>query len=689
MNKILVQIFIALFLVTAISAKHISDKDVYTAALNWIEQNESFLHYGKYASSDQRFTVKKITPIMDNAENILMYVAELGSVGFVLFSTDDKLKPVIGYSSEVNFNFQKYKEDYFINAIISNLNENLQKIKNSSKSTIQYSNNASSWKALIEGHSAINKVKEVNEIYGPFLNSDWGQGYVNGYPVYNYYTPNRWPAGCVATATAQLLNYYKWPLRGVGKHGYYDNGEYLSADFGATNYDWGNTLDQYTDQQFNLDNQKAAGLLTYHCAVALEMDFEHNGSTASTTDVPAILHNYFRGSGHYKKESETGFWIEMKNNMLDERPAIISIKSTQHSVGHAAVVDGYFDANDYYHVNPGWYGDYTGWYDISDSWDMGSYDIVVGAAKGIVPSPMINDIVINSESSFTLSWSTSRHQKAEYYELQEARTSTGSWTTLSNTITDTTYLIENADQSAYYYRVRARRDSIWWDYSEIKRVQLGEKRQIVFQINMTYRELKEGESVVIRGNVPPLAGNVNSDPMIGPDSDNIYKLTLSFDYDYVGTTLLYRFFIASADTLIPESSNREYVITDNAVQTLQPVYFDNVVSVHKEQNDLPSEYVLEQNYPNPFGEAIPTEDPSTKIRYYIPDAGNGNYNYIQLKIYDILGREVATLVNKQQSPGTYEVYFSSGNYKNLVSGTYFYQLKAGNFIQTKKMVLLR
>jgi len=677
MNKYLIQILFVLSFITIINAKHITEKEVTVAASNWLKQNESFLHYGKFTSSNQRFSIKSIRLLSDN-DNPVIYVAELNPVGFILFSTDTRFKPVIGYSSEGDFNFKKYDSDYFIDAIVTDLSDKLEKIND--KVEAQFEKNINEWEKLFNGSQIINSGNDVNEIYGPFLNSNWGQGYVNGYPVYNYYTPNRWPAGCVATATAQILNYYKWPIRGVGSHGYYDDGQYLSADFEATNYDWANTLDLYTDQSFNLDNQKAAGLLTYHCAVALDMDFESDGSTASTTDVPTILHSYFRGSGHYKDVNESGFWTELKNNMLDERPAIISIKSTQHSVGHAAVVDAYFDTNDYYHVNPGWYGDYTGWYDISDSWNMGSYDIVVGAAKGIVPSPMINDIVINSESSFTLSWSTSIHQKAEYYELQEARSNTGPWTTLSDAIIDTTYLIENADQSAYYYRVRAKRDSIWWDYSEIKKVQLGEKRQITFQVNMTYRKLQEGESVVIRGNIPPLVGNIDSDPMIGPDSNNIYKLTLSFDYDYVGRTLLYRFFISSDDTLIAESSNREYVISGDAVQILAPVYFDNIVNVAKDKNDLPIKFVLEQNYPNPF-------NPSTKIKYSIPSAGQVIPS-VSIVVFDVLGREVATLVNKRQSPGTYEVDFDTSG-RNLVSGTYFYQLRVGNFIQTKKMILLR
>ncbi len=102
------------------------------------------------------------------------------------------------------------------------------------------------------------------------------------------------------------------------------------------------------------------------------------------------------------------------------------------------------------------------------------------------------------------------------------------------------------------------------------------------------------------------------------------------------------------------------------------------VSVVSEGNDLPVEYKLFDNYPNPF-------NPSTKIRYSIP-SGTSTTNFVQLKIYDILGRQVAILVNETKAPGNYEVTFDA---KNLSSGVYFYMLKAGNFVQTKKMILIR
>ena len=94
----------------------------------------------------------------------------------------------------------------------------------------------------------------------------------------------------------------------------------------------------------------------------------------------------------------------------------------------------------------------------------------------------------------------------------------------------------------------------------------------------------------------------------------------------------------------------------------------------KSEGELPEMFALRQNYPNPF-------NPSTTISYRLPKQSN-----VTLKIFDVLGREVATLVNSVEQPGNKSVNF---NANNLVSGVYCYRLQAGNFIDTKKLVLLR
>jgi hypothetical protein len=88
----------------------------------------------------------------------------------------------------------------------------------------------------------------------------------------------------------------------------------------------------------------------------------------------------------------------------------------------------------------------------------------------------------------------------------------------------------------------------------------------------------------------------------------------------------------------------------------------------------PKTFLLEQNYPNPF-------NPSTTIRYQLPVASE-----VKLEVYDVLGKKIATLVNERQSAGSYQVVW---NASGLSSGTYFYRLQAGTFVETKKMIMVK
>ncbi len=137
------------------------------------------------------------------------------------------------------------------------------------------------------------------------------------------------------------------------------------------------------------------------------------------------------------------------------------------------------------------------------------------------------------------------------------------------------------------------------------------------------------------------------------------EAAFTFDVDYnIGNV--------EADTI-------EFMITDN-----KSVYLTKQFIL---QYTLPTEYKLEQNFPNPF-------NPTTKIRFSIPNVTLSEVegSHVQLKIYDILGNEVTTLVNEQKEPGYYEVDFSASSY---ASGVYIYRLISGNFISTKKMLVLK
>ncbi|MEW6655190.1 MAG: T9SS type A sorting domain-containing protein, partial [Bacteroidota bacterium] len=98
------------------------------------------------------------------------------------------------------------------------------------------------------------------------------------------------------------------------------------------------------------------------------------------------------------------------------------------------------------------------------------------------------------------------------------------------------------------------------------------------------------------------------------------------------------------------------------------------VGIQQDGEEIPASYTLQQNYPNPF-------NPSTTIKFSIPKSGN-----VRLVVYDILGKEVATLVNNFLNAGQYNFQFNAAN---LASGIYLYRLEAGNFTQTNKMLLMK
>lgn len=173
----------------------------------------------------------------------------------------------------------------------------------------------------------------------------------------------------------------------------------------------------------------------------------------------------------------------------------------------------------------------------------------------------------------------------------------------------------------------------------------------------------------------------NPDPAFG--TNGVIKTQIGSSTSSASSLLL------QGDGKIIAGGSSRSTIADYSVFTLIR-YTDNLATAVDDNNSGKSltSFTLEQNYPNPF-------NPTTKIKYTIPytSAGNGQFNNsgqaalsVQLKVYDILGNEVATLVNKEQQPGNYEISFNAGR---LSSGVYFYRLNTGNLHMVKKMILMK
>ena len=171
-----------------------------------------------------------------------------------------------------------------------------------------------------------------------------------------------------------------------------------------------------------------------------------------------------------------------------------------------------------------------------------------------------------------------------------------------------------------------------------------------YVFNMIYDNYVYKDSVLKADSIATvIAGNTNDDTYY----NMLWELTKSFTIrlfksaSYKLTCLIYTAWINSGNSVTGGIDNNRSQAT---------------------------EYKLLQNYPNPF-------NPSTTIRYSIPTT-----SLISLKVYDILGRELATLVNEEKPAGTYKLTWNAAN---IPSGIYFYKLQAGNYIQTKKMILMK
>lgn len=161
---------------------------------------------------------------------------------------------------------------------------------------------------------------------------------------------------------------------------------------------------------------------------------------------------------------------------------------------------------------------------------------------------------------------------------------------------------------------------------------------------------------------------VNDQLLAGTDDNGVY---LSFDGGVTWTSFSSGIPGNTRVWSLAVSSDGIFAGTDKAVWR-RPL--SEMITDVKNKSELPKNFSLEQNYPNPF-------NPRTKIGYSIRTR-----SYVVIKVYDLLGREIVTLVNEEKPSGNYEVNF---NASNLPSGVYFYRLQAGSFVEIKKITLLK
>ncbi|MBT6759043.1 MAG: T9SS type A sorting domain-containing protein [Candidatus Marinimicrobia bacterium] len=586
--------------------------------------------------------------------------------GYLVFSTSVLTKPLIAVSTQRTA--QTFSPDHpLVRLVKFDLSNRKYRASRSVEEQIQ---NREAWNAL-----SLQELPETVRRDSIIFNESpvWGQGWAAGAMVFNLYTPSNHPTGCVATALAEVLTYYHWPPRGTGSNSYLDDGINHYVDFSQFEYDWQNTLDNYVDEFSTPVQKQAAGLLSYHAAVSVGMDFEVDGSTANTADGVTALHYHFRCSGHYLSSSSTGFYSQVIANLEDGRPVILALNS---AVDHAGVADGYASQYGLVHMNFGWNGNSNGWYDIESAFLPGYDYTIIGGLKGIIPNPMIEeDQIWEDADSFTLSWLTSFRLNAEYFELQQ-KVGSGNWVSLNAAIPDTSYAIDVDGPGTYSYRVRPYRDGTWWDWSRTEIVSVGEDVTVQFIIDLQDRPLDEGESLVLLGNIEPL-GNIQNSPEFDYEGVGIYTTEVTFENSHVSELLAYRFGVVGSDYQDIETFNREYLISAVTYQTLDTVRFNLPVAIESEAEiHSPGTFQVEAAYPNPFNH-----------RLTVPVLINEPEN-IQIDVFDISGKRIQSLNEGILGEGKHLINldFESALHG---SGIYFIRVNGNHVTQIIKCQLLK
>ncbi len=401
-RKIVVSIIALLVSSMTLMAERVSREDASLVANHFMNVAATSANGVKRAAPGKRMVLKKSAAVEEN--QYYVYENENGE-GWVIISANDAVRPILAYSETGHFpvenmpsNLRKWmgKYDQFIKRIETDSVE-------ASKET----------QALWDELRQDIRRAQAAVVVGPLIKTQWDQDapYYNLCPGYGY---NKAYTGCVATAMAQVMKYWEWPINGTGSHSYrpldvnepYDEltGEpnyskryksTLSANFENTTYDWENMLDIYTNSA-TAAQKTAVATLMYHCGVATEMMYGNDADGGSGTftlnygdeEDPTCAQNalwryfgykkpvgYMRDGykygiyTYYKKWSDAEWTAMVKEELDQQRPIMYGgagyNEYGESTGGHSFICDGYNSMN-YFHFNWGWSGDGDGYFTLSN-----------------------------------------------------------------------------------------------------------------------------------------------------------------------------------------------------------------------------------------------------------------------------------------------------------------------------------
>ena len=293
---------------------------------------------------------KKSRSLRDDA----VYIFNVGEKdGFVMVSTDDRLHPVVGYSFNGSFSYDKMPAP--LRVLLDDYDRQLQALQ---ASGIEEISNPYA--------SKVEKTPETAAVAPLLGDICWSQDepFNELCPMDKNYKDMRTPVGCVATAAAQIMKYHAYPTHGIGSRTYITSqGKTVNADFETATYDWTNMLPDYNGA-FTQQQADAVALLCYHVAVAGRMDFDYEGSGTSAKEIAKAFTRNFGYDRNIEYLDRTHYdeptWNALMLAELQAGRPILQFGEGEGG-GHAFVCDGY-DGKGFFHYNWGWGGMSDGYY---------------------------------------------------------------------------------------------------------------------------------------------------------------------------------------------------------------------------------------------------------------------------------------------------------------------------------------
>lgn len=452
------------FAVSVVWAERVSPEDAALVADHFMNVASSSAH-GQKAPA-KRMVMKTAAAAEENQ----FYIYEnADGEGWVMVAANDVVRPILAYSETGHFRTDNMPVN--VKGWLQSYNKQIKYVEQNypeASEEIQQE-----WKKLRSGARQV----KASVVVSPLIKTGWDQDspYWNSCPkkgsTYCY-------TGCVATAMAQVMNYWQWPKQGTGSHSVKYNGTTYTANFGNTTYDWNNMLDSYSGSATTAQKTAIATLML-HCGIAVDMQYgtsSEGGSAAYTID----YNGYFSGKGTmcaetalqqffgYNSETVTGYcrdgesnpymkkwsrteWIAMlKVELNASRPIMYAgcgyeTPGDEESVyGHSFVCDGY-DSDNKFHFNWGWGNWCDGYYDVDamvtndpgSGGGNGEYNYYQDVIIGIEP-PVTGHTVVTNGTGCTITCAKSANNDEAFTATIEPTDATYDFTSITVKLGTTT-----------------------------------------------------------------------------------------------------------------------------------------------------------------------------------------------------------------------------------------------------------